>query len=392
VISGLLFHADHAGAPAAAGGSPLYDVAPEHTAALLVTLAALVVAWLAGRRLARSGRPRRLLRAWDALTPLDRLAAGGLVGSAVIHLVLAATHGPPGLRLLFAADAVALGLIARRLMRGRGWRGWATLVLVGSLGAWWVAVVTGEPPDQLGLATKLVELGTLAAVLRPRSAGPLRAAAATALVIGLVVVTDIAAWVGAFAATDGGHHASGVAPPGSVQAAPDGTAPTAEPRAAADALWAATAAGIGEYSDPARAAADGYVVAGIGGTDFHAMNPVHEHDDRVLDPQRPEALVYGSTPDGRPVLLGAMFVMPELRGAGPEVGGSLTTWHAHEQICFSLTPPALTGILSPLGSCPAASITLPLTAEMIHVWTVPGAPDRFGDLDHGWRTAYLASR
>jgi hypothetical protein len=27
---------------------------------------------------------------------------------------------------------------------------------------------------------------------------------------------------------------------------------------------------------------------------------------------------------------------------------------------------------------------------MIHVWTVPGAPDPFGDLDDAWLDAYLS--
>ncbi|MGQ0670752.1 MAG: hypothetical protein ACT4PO_13960 [Actinomycetota bacterium] len=44
---------------------------------------------------------------------------------------------------------------------------------------------------------------------------------------------------------------------------------------------------------------------------------------------------------------------------------------------------------SPLGGCPVGSINLPITQEMIHVWTVPGAPEPFGDLDEERRAAYV---
>ena len=143
------------------------------------------------------------------------------------------------------------------------------------------------------------------------------------------------------------------------------------------------------HADPAIAAADGYQVDGIAGVDFHAMNPGYEHDGRVLDPARPEALVYGRSPRG-PVLLGAMFVMPGIDQPGPAVGGPLTVWHAHERICFSLLPPALTGIESPLGGCPVGSLDLPRTSQMIHIWTAPGAPDPFGDLSEDWRRSFVA--
>lgn len=132
-------------------------------------------------------------------------------------------------------------------------------------------------------------------------------------------------------------------------------------------------------------------MVGIHGIDFHANNQAYEHDGRVLDPERPETLVYAVAPDGRTVLLGALFAMPSAGEPGPTVGGPLTVWHAHEDICFSLVPLSLTGVLSPLGTCPVGSFTMPVTAEMMHVWTVPGAPETFGDLDEQWKRAYLAA-
>jgi len=64
-------------------------------------------------------------------------------------------------------------------------------------------------------------------------------------------------------------------------------------------------------------------------------------------------------------------------------------WHAHQDICISLLPPALSAVLSPLGGCPVGSILLPRTPAMLHLWTVPGAPEPFGDLSQEWRRAYL---
>ncbi len=92
--------------------------------------------------------------------------------------------------------------------------------------------------------------------------------------------------------------------------------------------------------------------------------------------------------DGEPVLLGAQFSMPEKGQAGPAIGGPLTVWHAHDHVCVGL-PGVLTGLQSPFGTCPIGSITIPETNEMIHVWTLPGVPEPFGDLDDAWLNEYL---
>jgi hypothetical protein len=160
-------------------------------------------------------------------------------------------------------------------------------------------------------------------------------------------------------------------------------------RAAANDLLLATRSALARYADPAVAAADGYNVNGLAGMDFHASNPAYENDGRVLDPARPETLVYAVAPDGRPVLMGAMFLMPKIGQPGPTIGGPLTVWHGHQHVCISLVSLGLSGLLSPLGGCPVGSIDLPLTAEMIHIWIVPGAPEPFGDLDDEWKRAYL---
>ena len=369
-------------------GSPLYDISPEHLSALAAIAVLLGLAWIF--------RPARLPR----LSPVNSLLVALLAASSAIHAALAIDndHGA-AIRVLFLLDAAALAVVARRVLAGRPAGRFGALVLAGSVIAYWGAALGGEVPDQVGLATKLGEILALAIALRPEAAVRPRFALGGIAITVLVFGTAATSWVGAFRASASepgavaGHHVhgGGVPAPGTLLPPVPQREPTAQERVAAEGMVVATRAAIAKYADPRVAAADGYQVAGMHGIDFHASNPRYEHDGRVFDPARPETLVYAIAPDGRPVLLGAMFQMPAIGQPGPTIGGPLTVWHAHENICFSLTPPALTGLLSPLGTCPIGSIDLPLTAQMIHVWTVPGAPETFGDLDDAWKRAYLAA-
>jgi hypothetical protein len=366
-------------------GSPLYAIAPEHVAAIASLVALAGVALILSRhRFAR-------------LTPVDGLLVALLLASSAVHAGLALAHGTAAARVLFALDAIALAIVAQRVLEGRSAGRFGGAALAGSILAYWAAALGGEPPDQVGLATKLVEILALAIVLRPTSTVGRRAALGSIAITLLVFGTAASSWIGAFRAAAStpdavaGHHvhAGGVAAPGTLMPPVAAREPTHDERIAAEGMVIATRAAIAKYADPKIAAADGYQVAGMHGIDFHASNPRYEKDGRIFDPQHPETLVYAIAPDGRPVLLGAMFQMPGLGQPGPTIGGPLTIWHAHQHICFSLTPPSLAGILSPLGTCPIGSFDMPLTAQMIHIWIVPGAPEPFGDLDDAWKRAYL---
>jgi hypothetical protein len=378
--------------------SPLYQVGPEHLLGLLA-LALVPIALI-------------LLRRDDAhrLPPIEWLLVGLLLGSAALHagLVIGNDHGA-AISVLFIGDAVTLAIVARRVLRGERPGRLAVLVLAGSIVAYWASTIAGEAPEQVGLATKLAEILALGIVLRPAPGSGRRAlrSFARGLAVTLLVVgTGATSWIGAFRASAAepgavaghhvhgdaaGHHghSGGLPPPGVVlPAVPARDATPAEEMAARDLVLAARTA-LARYADPAVAAADGYHVNGLAGIDFHASNPAYENDGRILDPARPETLVYAVAPNGRPVLMGAMFQMPGPGQPGPAIGGPLTTWHGHENVCISLTPPGLSGLLSPLGTCPIGSILLPRTSEMIHIWIVPGAPEPFGDLDDAWKRAYL---
>jgi hypothetical protein len=119
--------------------------------------------------------------------------------------------------------------------------------------------------------------------------------------------------------------------------------------------------------------------------DVHLENKAFKSDGRVLDPQRPEMLVYAIS-GGRATLLGVVYLMERAGQAGPEPGGPITRWHAHN-LCLTLLPPGF-GAVSPFGGCPplAVAVTIP---EMMHVWVVDNPAGPFAEgLDKAWVADY----
>ena len=139
-------------------------------------------------------------------------------------------------------------------------------------------------------------------------------------------------------AVAGGHHGDGTCQP------------TDEEARAAQKLVDDTRAGIARYANTNAATLAGYQPDNVQTTAYwnyvHYVNWNEVNNDTVLDPSKPESLLYGQTDDNRWVLIGAMYVMPKPGMPGPAVGGCLTTWHADS---------AWNGKNSP---------------EMLHVWTV----------------------
>jgi hypothetical protein len=133
-------------------------------------------------------------------------------------------------------------------------------------------------------------------------------------------------------------------------------AATPDQQAAADDLQAAVAATVAPYADVDDAVAAGYrVVPGTeGGIAAHYLDVGAARDGRVLDPSRPEGLVYYAAGDGDPVLLGAFFVAPPGQPV-PDDAGGIVVWHSHD--------PACTGFF--------ATPDQPCTdsRRMLHVWT-----------------------
>jgi hypothetical protein len=354
----------------------LAGIAPEHAPTLVAgLLTAIWLSWPCWR--------------WPSL--VHRWAGVLLATSAAVHLALPlnAHHGAL-VNAGFLASGACYAVLARRAWRGRRWRMPAAVLITATLVAYAAAVVGGEEPDQVGVATALVELTAFGLAVvpsawprRPRRLARFAGGAATvtaALLVGAIV------WVGAFrghqAPTDGHDHDHHDQHAARAQAGvimrPLGEVhhPTEAQRQAAAALVDQTKQAAARYTDLNAALADGYQPAlRMEGPDVHLEHPIRKQDGAVMDPRRPEMLVY-SIDSGRATLLGVVYVMEVAGEPAPTPGGPITRWHAHN-LCVSVLPPGL-GVVSPYGGCPAFSISV-TSPEMMHVWVVDNPAGPFAD-------------
>ena len=158
---------------------------------------------------------------------------------------------------------------------------------------------------------------------------------------------------------------------------------TPQQQARAENLVSATLYKLPQFADAAKAEALGYHTIGDGVTgDEHLINWAYLDDGRILDPDYPEALVYNTRKGGRE-LEAAMFMLPP--GATldtvPDVGGALTQWHIHDNLCFTNDPvaPRVVGLTDGNGNCRAPSVKLE-PVPMIHVWITPNPCGPFAAL------------
>lgn len=122
-----------------------------------------------------------------------------------------------------------------------------------------------------------------------------------------------------------------------------------------------------------RARADGYRPY----DDVHYMNEEYYFDDAVLDPDRPESLIYYDAGDGDDgtgkVLAGVMYLADGLTAEGEQVAGPLTVWHYHPRYHEQCYASALNNSLRASfddTACPPGAETRYRGPEMIHVWFV----------------------
>jgi hypothetical protein len=156
---------------------------------------------------------------------------------------------------------------------------------------------------------------------------------------------------------------------GMVMAPVPSGAPTAKQQAAADTLVAQTTAAVAKYANLAAATAAGYVPAtNPSGYEVHYADWQTVRSGDVLDPDHPSSLVYANTVKG-PVLLGAMYLGAGPCIPGPDIGGPLTQWHAHDDLCLSATHQVV-GKTDAAGTC-AAGVHNTSTYFMLHVWVAP---------------------
>jgi hypothetical protein len=152
--------------------------------------------------------------------------------------------------------------------------------------------------------------------------------------------------------------------------------PTSTQLAAAAKLIADTRRGLGRFAGLRAALGAGYAPNHpLPSAIKHYFNPGYVTDGRVLDPARPEGLLYANTTRG-PVVVAAVYLMNRAGEPGRAVGGCLTGWHTHNNLCSSDPGRGLvTGVRRPGGRCPSGQV--PWAApRMLHTWVIdiPGGP------------------
>ncbi len=161
----------------------------------------------------------------------------------------------------------------------------------------------------------------------------------------------------------------------------DGVTP--QQQAAAENLVSRTLLELPQFGDAAAAEAAGWSSIGDGFTGHeHLINWDLLDDGRVLDPNHPESLVYDTSGGGRR-LVSAMFMLEpgSSLDSVPELGGALTQWHIHDNLCFtSGEEPRVVGVTSSGGPCrPGTERLTPV--PMIHVWIEPHPCGPFAALE-----------
>ncbi len=142
-----------------------------------------------------------------------------------------------------------------------------------------------------------------------------------------------------------------------------------------------------KYADPKAAYADGYRSIGDASTgDEHYVKWAYADDGHILDSRRPESLVY-ERKNGKSFLAAAMYSLPPGSSFAdvPDVGGPLTQWHVHNDLCLRDDPSdplqkVVSSITSVNGQCPPGSSKLG-AAPMLHVWVVANSCGPFAALE-----------
>ena len=277
---------------------------------------------------------------------------------------------------------------------------------------WIVAMTTGitfiqglDTPGDPGRADTIAAVLALVAVV-----GSALALARPRLGLGrhtvLVAVAGIACvalgTLGMAAAGKSNHHGGGSSGPVLTSTNADGEAVPYDPelpvnlggtpgvtpqqQAAAENLLSASLISLPYWEDYRTAEAEGFVSIGDGATGYeHFINWEYAADDNVLDPARPESLMYATAGGGRELVAAMYMAAPgtSLEDV-PEFGGALTQWHVHDNLCF-FDPPDGEGarvgsVTPPEQDCPAGLFRFPAT-PMIHVWITPHPCGPFAALE-----------
>jgi len=268
----------------------------------------------------------------------------------------------------------------------------------GAVVGWVLAKTVGLPFDGLDIVEPLQRADVLAALLAAVAvlaiAAHLQTFGTSTLIrvpktTGLIAVLVAALAVPGMLATSGHVHAEAGHTHDVVAKPYDPALPidlsgtpgvTPKQQAAAENLIAITLLRLPQFADASQLESKGFRSIGDGFSGFeHFLNVSNMTDDRILDPDHPESLVYDTTVRPKKIV-SAMFMMnaDDTLDDVPELGGKLTQWHIHDNLCF--TAGRITGLVNPGQSCPPPSVAGP-AIPMIHVWIVPNRCGPFAALE-----------
>jgi hypothetical protein len=359
----------------------------------------------------RELHPARSLSALGELGWLA-VAGGASLGAGAIHAAAIGVHSEHRQAVIAFTVVAALQLAvgAATLARsGRVLIALGGLANAGAFAGWLLAKTSGisfidgleaaEPvqtADGIAAGLAVVALLAAAALLRLGRArllaSPLLTGGTAVLVAALAVPGMLAAGTHAHdEGADGhGHEGAVVAEVAAVPPKPyDPTLPidlsgvdgvTPQQQARAENLLAVTILRLPQFADPAAVEAMGFVSIGDGFLGHeHYLNAANMRDDKLLDPDFPESLVFDTSVTPKK-LVAAMYMLNEgdTLDDVPELGGKLTQWHVHDNLCFS--GPRVAGLTDATGSC-APGLTKGAATPMIHVWIEPHRCGPFAALE-----------
>jgi hypothetical protein len=364
--------------------------------------------------------PSHALAALGALGWLA-IAGAGSLGAGAVHAAAIGVHSEHREAVITFTIVAAIQLGWGALMLARPGRVVVALGAVANaviFGGWILAKTNGisfiDGLDEAesaqfadSLAAGLAVVAVLAAVAYLVSFGS-RALTASPLLTGVsaIVIASLAvpAMVSAGSHSHAGGHEEGAAAHGhddggsgaahaEASAVPpkvyDPTLPldlggvegvTLQQQAAAENLLAITITRLPQFEDPAVAESMGFVSIGDGFLGHeHYLNRANMNDDKLLDPDYPESLVYDTSVTPKK-LVAAMFMLNpgDTLADVPELGGKLTQWHVHDNLCFA--GPRVAGLTDAEGNC-GAGLTKGDATPMIHVWTEPHPCGPFAALE-----------
>jgi hypothetical protein len=158
-----------------------------------------------------------------------------------------------------------------------------------------------------------------------------------------------------------------------------------EQQARAENMLAENLLRLPQWADTADAEAAGYRSIGDGLTgDEHFIKWDTIDDEHTFDPDYPESLVYQvDRATGKRTLEAAMYMLPTgttLEDV-PDIGGPMTQFHIHDNLCFSNEEsPRVAGVTQSGGECPPGTQRL-TPVPMMHVWILPNPCGPFAALE-----------